>query len=126
MIYSFILNDFPGVSAIINGRNITADEEPHQFPYLVSFVNSTIDHWCGGSIISDEFVLTAAHCVMQDNKTFYDLPRLIVGGVHRLNVDEDTKVTIEVDKIFVDERYDHFMWTYGIVPEYDWALLKVS
>ncbi|XP_016836623.1 trypsin-1 [Nasonia vitripennis] len=115
-----------GVSAIINGKNISTGQEPHQFPYLVSFVNSTIDHWCGGLIVSDQYVLTAAHCVMKDNKTFYDIPRLIVSGVHQLNINENSKVVVEVEEIFVDERYDHFMWAYGVVPEYDWALLKLK
>ncbi|XP_043068692.1 serine protease 1-like [Drosophila bipectinata] len=45
---------------ITNGENAVAD----QFPYQVglSFSASKGSWWCGGSIIANNFVLTAAHC----------------------------------------------------------------
>lgn len=47
---------------IIGGTEATS----HQFPYLVgitSHVITGINGWCGGSLVSTNFVLTAAHCV---------------------------------------------------------------
>ncbi|XP_052394504.1 duodenase-1 isoform X3 [Carassius gibelio] len=42
---------------IVNGT----EAKPHSRPYMVSLQKSS-EHLCGGFLISDEFVLTAAHC----------------------------------------------------------------
>uniref|UniRef100_A0A8C2AD46 trypsin n=1 Tax=Cyprinus carpio TaxID=7962 RepID=A0A8C2AD46_CYPCA len=42
---------------IVNGT----EAKPHSRPYMVS-IQSNKKHVCGGFLISDEFVLTAAHC----------------------------------------------------------------
>lgn len=43
---------------IIGGKIAT----PGMFPYIVSLVTKQGFHYCGGSLISERFVLTAAHC----------------------------------------------------------------
>ncbi|XP_051765797.1 mast cell protease 4-like [Ctenopharyngodon idella] len=43
--------------SIVNGK----EAKPHSRPYMVSIQKSG-DHICGGFLISDQFVLTAAHC----------------------------------------------------------------
>ena len=59
---------FPSVqpslmSKIING-NATV---PHSFPWMVSIgynvLNNSFKHVCGGSLISNQYILTAAKCV---------------------------------------------------------------
>uniref|UniRef100_A0A673JXX1 trypsin n=1 Tax=Sinocyclocheilus rhinocerous TaxID=307959 RepID=A0A673JXX1_9TELE len=42
---------------IVNGKQA----KPHSRPYMVSIQNN-FKHTCGGFLISDEFVMTAAHC----------------------------------------------------------------
>lgn len=44
---------------IINGTETTIEENPHQ----ISLQLKDYGHWCGGSIISVNWVVTAAHCV---------------------------------------------------------------
>ncbi|SPP85086.1 serine protease 3-like [Drosophila guanche] len=59
----FIVGESNQLLRIVNGEQ--AKQE--QFPYLVGLnIASKIpfqDSWCGGSIISDEWILTAAHCI---------------------------------------------------------------
>lgn len=43
---------------IVGGEATTID----QIPYQVSLSNRGFSHFCGGSIISEEWILTAAHC----------------------------------------------------------------
>lgn len=50
---AFFLN-----SRIINGR----PARPGQFPYIISLRYDN-RHVCGGSIISRDYIVTAAHCV---------------------------------------------------------------
>ncbi|XP_073700435.1 granzyme G-like [Garra rufa] len=62
---------------IVNGK----EAKPHSRPYMVS-LQSNKTHICGGFLISDEFVLTAAHC--RNRSEFLT----IVVGAHNLNTME--------------------------------------
>ncbi len=48
-------------SAIVGGADTTIEQHPWQVTLLVPGFN----HWCGGSILRPDWVLTAAHCVAQ-------------------------------------------------------------
>ena len=37
--------------------------EVHEYPWQVGLVTGNSAIWCGGSIISKNYILTAAHCV---------------------------------------------------------------
>ncbi|MBL4909712.1 MAG: serine protease [Alteromonadaceae bacterium] len=44
---------------IVGGTEVT----PHSLPYQVSIQSTSGSHFCGGSIIADNLILTAAHCM---------------------------------------------------------------
>ena len=65
----------PAEDKIVGGEEAT----PNQFPWIVAlFVDNA--WFCGGALISENWVLTAAHCV--DGASYFD----IIAGAH--NVDD--------------------------------------
>ncbi|XP_077082557.1 mast cell protease 1A-like [Siphateles boraxobius] len=74
---------------IVNGTKA----KPHSRPYMVS-LQVDKEHICGGFLISDEFVLTAAHCRNNDQKL------TAVVGAHNLKNENEGSVGIRVKSYF--------------------------
>ncbi|XP_048067235.1 granzyme B(G,H)-like isoform X2 [Megalobrama amblycephala] len=80
---------------IVNGT----EAKPHSRPYMVS-VQANKQHICGGFLISDRFVMTAAHCK-------YIFPVLtVVLGAHDLQQKN-------LDRLNVDFYHEHPDYTNG-------------
>lgn len=75
-----------------------------QFPYSISIRDYiTKAHFCGGAIISDQHILTAAHC-LQGNLSKAQNVYVVVGALHR--DDEETMIkvaNISIHQYFVKE-----------------------
>jgi trypsin len=102
---------------IIGGVNANPGEFPHQVSLMYS---SKFDpspgldrHFCGGSIIADEWVMTAAHCVQGiiGSQKYY--------SVGSGNVDLNKLQEYELDGVWIHPSYD------GENLDYDFALIKV-
>jgi hypothetical protein len=90
---------------------------PHSWPWLVS-LQSDGHHFCGGTLIDEYHVLTAAHC-LQDEDILNGLT--IVAGLHtRSNTYAQTIQRKQVARIFNHEYYN------DVTNENDIAVIRLA
>nr|XP_022907518.1 chymotrypsin-2-like [Onthophagus taurus] len=102
---------------IINGKFAKIN----QFPYQVSVQQhlqpkNVFEHFCGGTILNKNHVLTAAHCIQTDNL------QIRVGILH-LNDSLSIGETIKVQRIIIHPNYND---ENGTVTSHDLAILRLE
>ncbi|XP_067035363.1 MAM and LDL-receptor class A domain-containing protein 1-like [Acropora muricata] len=85
-------------SRVIGGK----DAIPGAWPWQIALLRFG-GFICGGSLISDEWVVTAAHCVARSNlASSYK----VVVGEHDRRINEGTEVTVSVRRIISHPNYN--------------------
>jgi secreted trypsin-like serine protease len=82
--------------AIIGGRPAS-----RPYPYMVSLQDGG-DHFCGGSLVRPDWVLTAAHCIEGTTESQLSNMRAVIG---RVDLSTQDGVEHEVDRYVVHEGY---------------------
>ncbi|XP_068615769.1 trypsin-2-like isoform X2 [Brachionichthys hirsutus] len=90
----------PTDDKIVGGYECT----PHGIPWQVS-INIGY-HFCGGSLINDQWIISAAHCWQK---------LIAVLGDHHLWVNEGTEQYMSVDAIYWHESYDYQTLDYDVM-----------
>ncbi|XP_014338267.2 chymotrypsin-C [Bos mutus] len=105
----------PNLSARVVGGE---DAIPHSWPWQISLQylrDNTWRHTCGGTLITPNHVLTAAHCISNT------LTYRVALGKNNLEVeDEAGSLYVGVDTIFVHEKWNSFL------VRNDIALIKLA
>jgi trypsin len=80
------------------------EAEPNEFPWQIT-LQYFGSHLCGGSILDENTIITAAHCCV-----FFDSASeaSIVAGEHNLEVDSGDEQVRDVSEIRTHENYDDF------------------
>ncbi|BBN81773.1 hypothetical protein PA25_17580 [Pseudoalteromonas sp. A25] len=82
---------------IVGGNEAT----PHSRPYQVSVQSLGGEHFCGGSLVADNLVLTAAHCLEGVNGESPEIQVRV--GAHSLK--DGSGQAIVVDKTYTNQEY---------------------
>jgi len=84
-------------SRIVGG----VEASPHSWPHQVALFIDDM-YFCGGSLISNQWVLTAAHCM--DGAGFVE----VVMGAHNIRNQESTQVSMISRSFFTHESWNSF------------------
>ncbi|KAM9740398.1 coagulation factor IXa [Menidia menidia] len=99
---------------IVGGSEIVPAEIPWQVA-LIAHPSGLL--FCGGSILGARWIITAAHCLVEAQKSFF-----IRVGEHNINVKENTEQDYEVLEHHVHPRYNASLSLYN----HDIALLQLK
>jgi hypothetical protein len=92
-----------------------------QYPFIISLRTIFNSHTCGGSLIANNWVVTAAHCVYNSSPSSYS----VVAGINQLN--SNSGVQVGVAEIIVHPNYNQNLIItihnaeFGSCPRSEWS-----
>ena len=88
---------------IVNGTKAALRQFPYQVSLRESYSNA---HFCGGSLIDERYVLTAAHCMFEEDSQIQPWTIIVVAGDIKLSQQSQTGQRRGVDKIYVHPKFN--------------------
>ncbi|OWK54623.1 Chymotrypsin-C [Lonchura striata] len=101
-------------SRVVGGEDAVAHSWPWQISLQTRYSGSW-SHYCGGTLIAPQWVLTAAHCISS-----YMTYRVALGRQDVSETEEPGSVAVGVEKIIVHEDWDSYFLVNDI------ALVKLA
>lgn len=89
-------------SSLISGRVVNGENAlPAEFPFMASLRTPTGLHTCGATIIHQEWVMTAAHCMVYDGPADYT----VQWGTNEISPNGEN--VSQVKRVIVHQGYDN-------------------
>lgn len=109
----------PFESRIVGGSNTA----PHEFKWqvLLKIYIAPYTYTCGGSVIKEQYILTAAHCVTDDGVPVAASQITVYAGVH----DQRQLTTARVQRRIGNRLYVHSSYN-SSTEDYDIAVIKLN
>lgn len=99
---------FAGEERIYGGYLARPGQFPHQASLRAIRNNNGFVHTCGGTIVTNRFVVTAAHCLQYLNNVTSNFK--LVLGAHNRSGGEDDGVAYAIERVFI-----HPGWNLSII-----------
>ncbi|KAF2888817.1 hypothetical protein ILUMI_17355, partial [Ignelater luminosus] len=87
---------------IVGGDEAIPHSHPHQVALFIKLSTTTL--FCGGTIISPRYILTAAHCMDKAKEVE------VLLGAHNIRKEEPTQKRIKSNKFIIHERWSSFFF----------------
>ena len=112
----FIGRDYKRRQVQIPGKILLGKISPKfRYRYIVSLTHSSGQHWCGGTIIAPDVVLSAAHCANSIERGFAEVSRY-----DRSDFEEPYE-SFQILNVVRHPQYDR-----SRKPEFDYMLIKLN
>ncbi|XP_066932329.1 prostasin-like [Clytia hemisphaerica] len=106
------------VGRIFNGQNVYAGKWPWMAMVLRQQKDGTYKHMCGGALYGGQYVITAAHCLVETKRNSHIRVRL---GAHLRKASNANQQDFDVSAIYIHTDYKKKAW-----HDNDIALLKLD